>query len=64
MEEIQDIIPLLYINGISTRKVKKSVAKLLGKRGLSHQNIIRITEKVVEEFKQWKRRDLTELKVA
>jgi putative transposase len=35
MEEIQDIIPLLYMNGISTRKVKKSVAKLLGKRGLS-----------------------------
>ena len=64
MEEIQDIIPLLYMNGISTRKVKKSVAKLLGKRGLSHQNIIRITEKVVEEFKQWKQRDLTELKVA
>jgi len=64
MEEIQDIISLLYMNGISTRKVKKSVAKLLGKRGLSHQNIIRITEKVVEEFRQWKRRDLTELKVA
>jgi len=64
MEEIQDIIPLLYMNGISTRKVKKSVEKLLGKRGLSHQNIIRITEKVVEEFRQWKRRDLTELKIA
>lgn len=64
LEEIQDIIPLLYMNGLSTRKVKKSVAKLLGKRGLSHQNVIRITEKVVEEFKQWKRRDLTNLKVA
>jgi putative transposase len=64
MDEIQDIIPLLYMNGLSTRKVKKSVAKLLGKRGLSHQNISRITEKVVEEFKQWKQRDLTELKVA
>lgn len=64
MDEIQDIIPLLYMNGISTRKVKKSVEKLLGKRGLSHQNIIRITEKVVEEFKQWRKRDLTELKVA
>jgi len=64
MEEVQDIIPLLYLNGISTRKVKKSVAKLLGKRGLSHQNIIRITEKVVKEFKQWKQRDLTNFKVA
>lgn len=64
MEEVQDIIPLLYMNGLSTRKVKKSVAKLLGKRGLSHQNVIRITEKVVEEFKKWKSRDLTNLKVA
>jgi transposase-like protein len=64
MEEVQDIIPLLYMNGLSTRKVKKSVAKLLGKRGLSHQNLIRITEKVVEEFKKWKSRDLTNLKVA
>jgi len=64
MEEVQDIIPLLYMNGLSARKVKKSVAKLLGKRGLSHQNVIRITEKVVEEFKKWKSRDLTNLKVA
>jgi len=64
MEEIQDMIPLLYMNGLSTRKVKKSVAKLLGKRGLSHQNVSRITAKVVEEFKQWKKRDLTNLKVA
>jgi len=64
MEEVQDIIPLLYMNGLSTRKVKKSIAKLLGKKGLSHQNVSRITEKVVKEFKQWKQRDLTELKVA
>lgn len=55
MEEIQKVIPLLYMNGISTRKVKKSVAKLLGKKGLSHQNIIRISNKVVEEFNKWKK---------
>jgi len=63
MDEIQDIIPLLYMNGLSTRKVKKSVSKLLGKRGLSHQNVIRITEKIVEEFNKWKKRDLSELRV-
>ena len=44
MDEVQDVIPLLYMNGISSRKVKKAVAKLLGKKGLSHQNVIRITE--------------------
>src|SRR4030043_524037 len=30
MDEIQEIIPLLYMNGLSTRKVKKAVGKLIG----------------------------------
>src|SRR3989337_1240972 len=63
MDEVQDVIPLLYMNGLSSRKVKKSVAKLLGKKGLSHQNVIRITEKIVEEFNLWKKRDLSGLRV-
>lgn len=63
MEEILDIIPFLYMNGLSTRKIKKAVGKLIGKKGLSHQNIIRITEKIVEEFNKRKRRDLLALKI-
>jgi transposase-like protein len=63
MDEVQDVIPLLYMNGLSTRKVKKSVSKLLGKKGLSHHNVIRITEKIVEEFNKWKRRDLSALEI-
>ncbi len=62
MDEIQDVIPLLYMNGLSSRKVKKSVAKLLGKKGLSRPNVISITEKIVEEFNKWRRRDLSDLK--
>lgn len=41
MKEIEETIPLLYMHGLSTRKVKKAVGKFLGKRGLSHQNIIK-----------------------
>jgi len=63
MDEVQDVIPLLYMNGLSTRKVKKSASKLLGNKGLSHQNVIRITEKIVEEFNKWKRRDLSALEI-
>jgi len=63
MDEIQEIIPLLYMNGLSTRKVKKAVGKLIGKKGLSHQNVMRISGRVVEEFNVWKKRDLSELKV-
>ena len=63
MDEVQEIIPLLYMNGLSTRKVKKAVGKLIGKKGLSHQNVMRISGRVVEEFKAWKRRDLSEYRV-
>ena len=55
MDEIQEIIPLLYMNGLSSRKVKKAVGKLIGQKGLSHQNVMRISGRVVEEFNVWKR---------
>ena len=64
MNEIQEIIPLLYMNGLSTRKVKKAVGKLIGKKGLSHQNVVRISGRIVEEFNVWKKRDLSTLRVA
>jgi putative transposase len=50
------------MNGISTRKVKKAVGKVLGKKGLSHQNVSRISGRIVEEFNEWKKRDLSKLK--
>jgi transposase-like protein len=64
MEEVEEVIPLLYMNGLSTRKVRRSVARLFGRRGLSHQNVLRITGKIVEGFREWKRRDLSGLRVA
>jgi transposase-like protein len=39
------------------------VGKLIGKKGLSHQNVMRISGRVVDEFKAWKRRDLSGLQV-
>lgn len=63
MQEMQEIIPLLYMNGISTRKVKKAVGKLIGERGLSHQNVSRISGKIVEKFQGWKKRDLSKTNV-
>ena len=63
MEEIQEIIPLLYMNGLSSRKVKKAVGKLIGKKGLSHQNVLRMSGRIVEEFKAWRKRDLSTLRV-
>lgn len=39
MEELEEVIPLLYMSGLSTRKVKRSLKKILGKKGLSHQTV-------------------------
>ena len=63
MEELEEVIPLIYFNGLSTRKVKRSLKKILGKRGLSHQTVSRLSAKIVEEFKAWKTRDLSQLKI-
>ncbi len=63
MKELEEVIPLIYFNGISTRKVKRSLKKILGKRGLSHQTVSRLSAKIVEEFKAWKMRDLSQLKI-
>lgn len=63
MKEVNDLISLLYMNGISTRKVKKAVGKLLGQKGLSHQNVSKISAKIAEEFKDWKQRDLSESRI-
>jgi len=63
IKEIEETIPLLYMHGLSTRKVKKAVGKLLGTRGLSHQNVIKISKKIVDEFNNWKKRDLSQTPV-
>ncbi|MEW6214028.1 MAG: IS256 family transposase [Nitrospirota bacterium] len=63
VREIEEVIPLLYMHGISTRKVKRAIGKLIGERGLSHQSVIRITQRIVDEFRNWRRRNLSELKV-
>lgn len=63
MEELEEVIPLLYFNGISTRKVKRSLKKILGKRGLSHETVSRLAAKIVEEFRVWRVRDLSDLDI-
>ena len=62
-DEVEEIIPLLYMHGLSTRKVKKAVGKLIGKKGLSHQNVMRISGRIVGEFDAWKKRDLSDFRV-
>lgn len=55
----------MYINGTSTRKVKKALKAVAGdKIKMSKSTVSRITKTLVEEFKAWKKKDLSELRVS
>lgn len=64
-EEFAASICDLYVNGISTRKIKDSLKAVTGEKvRLSKSTISRITKKLREDFKIWQKRDLSQLKVA
>ncbi len=59
---IEELIPWLYLKGISTNDFGEALEALLGPdaAGLSPTTITRLKEGWAEEFKQWERRDLSE----
>lgn len=63
MRELEEAIPLLYLHGLSTRRVRKALGKLLGQRGLSKTTVVRLTQRLVEAFVTWRQRDLSPLEV-
>ena len=63
MRELEEAIPLLYLHGLSTRRVRKALGKLWGQRGLSKTTVVRLTQRLVEAFVTWRQRDLSPLEV-
>lgn len=64
-EEFASAITDMYVNGVSTRKVKSSLKAVTGKKvHISKSTVSRITKKLRNEFSEWKHRDLSHLKVA
>jgi len=63
LPEMEETIPLLYLHGLSTRRIRKALGKLLGRRGLSPTTVVRLTQKLVEAFDAWRQRDLSPLEV-
>jgi len=64
-EEFDQAVTEMYVSGVSTRKVKKALSAVAGEDlRMSRSTVSRITEKLREEFRQWKGRDLSEIKPA
>ena len=59
---IDNLIPVLYLKGISTNDFTTALAGILGERasGLSATNIVRLKRVWEDEYKQWKSRDLSD----
>jgi putative transposase len=57
---VEDLIPWLYLKGVSTGSFSEALAALLGPdtRGLSATTVTRLKEQWAEDFKDWKHRSL------
>jgi len=58
-DALLEVIPLLYVEGLSTRDFKRALKPLWGKSGLSRSSISRANQALKESFEKWRRRDLS-----
>jgi putative transposase len=60
-KNIDELIPVLYLKGISTGDFTEALEKILGKNviGLSAQNVVRLKKIWEEEYNGWMKRDLS-----
>jgi len=56
---LEETIPLLYVEGLSTRDFKRALKPLWGKSGLSRSSVSRANKALKEAFNNWHRRDLS-----
>ncbi len=56
---LEETIPLLYVEGLSTRDFRRALAPLWGKSGLSRSSISRANKALKEAFNSWRCRDLS-----
>ncbi|MFH1846493.1 MAG: IS256 family transposase [Candidatus Omnitrophota bacterium] len=60
-KNIDELIPVLYLKGISTGNFTEALEKILGKQviGLSAQNVVRLKKVWEDEYNEWNKRDLS-----
>ena len=61
-KSIEELIPWLYLKGVSTGDFSEALGALLGKDapGLSASTVVRLKQVWETDFKEWSRRDLTD----
>ena len=59
--KVGEVLPVLYLRGLSTGDFRPALESLLGKdaAGLSPTNIVRLKKTWIDEYRAWRRRDLS-----
>lgn len=59
--KVGEVLPVLYLRGLSTGDFRPALESLLGKdaAGLSPTNIVRLKKTWMDEYRVWRRRDLS-----
>jgi transposase-like protein len=58
-QALEEMLPLLYLEGLSTRDFKRALRPLWGHSGLSRSTISRANRALKEAFGAWRQRDLS-----
>jgi putative transposase len=58
-QTVLGILPSLYLEGLSTRDVKRAMRPLWKESGLSRSSVSRANQQLKEAFHRWRRRDLS-----
>ncbi|MBO1365485.1 IS256 family transposase [Vibrio cholerae] len=60
-KNIEEVVPWLYLRGISTGDMQPALESLLGKeaKGLSANSVSRLKQQWEAEYEQWRKRDLS-----
>ncbi len=63
---IDNLIPVLYLKGISTNDFQTSLSAILGEgaKGLSPANIVRLKKSREDDYNRWAKRDLSDKEYA
>lgn len=60
---IQEVMPLLYAEGLSTRDFERALGPFWQEAGLSRSSVSRANRQLYEAFDAWRKRDLSGLRV-
>ena len=62
-EVLGQMVTEMYVRGLSTRDIENMFIQTIGQRILSRSSVSRVTHRLQRDFDNWRRRDLSGLKV-